>query len=195
MRRLTLWAASFYFATMMGAQAAILGASPWSVTLYFGPSSPKFFSWVIRSGRLQATGAMVGLAVDRRLAYLGWGVSLAGEAQITQYGFGHSDTSFALGLGIEAKDPFGISGTRLSAFTGPSYSVDPPLFVIWDTTFVPAYRKKLLNYVGIEYAVQLPGSEHWSGVFRFYHRSGAFGIYNSQTDDGIALGLGVRYGF
>jgi hypothetical protein len=178
------------------AQASFADKEPVSLTVYIGPSTTKFFGAVLQSGRLQATAAMVGVALDGRLAYLGWDISLGGELQVTQYVFGHRDTTFTGALGFQANEPFGWKRTSMSIYSGPSYATNPPLYGIsYDNKPYLASRKKLLNYVGFEFAMQLPDSQHWDGVFRFFHRSGAFGLYNKQDDDGLALGLGVRYRF
>ena len=139
---------------------------------------------------------MLGLAVDGRLSYLGWGISLAGESQVTAYFFGHKNATVAFGLGFQVNEPFGLKRTTFSIYDGPSYSFDPPRTVIWYHHLVlPAWRKKFENYVSFEFAAELPNSERWDAVLRFYHRSGAWGLYNTVDDDGLAVGLGVRYRF
>ncbi len=169
---------------------------PWSVTVYFGPSTTKFFGAVFTSGRLQATGAMVGLAGDGRLLYLGEGISLGAEAQFTQYGFGHPNTTLALGLGFQINAPFGLTGNRISVYDGPSYAFDPPYTSIgYRGIIYPAWRKKFENYVTLEYAIALSRDSNWDGVIRMYHRSGAWGLYTESDDDGLSFGLGVKYRF
>lgn len=169
---------------------------PWSATVYFGPASSKFFGAIFTSGRLQANSVMVGIAGDGRLAYLGEGISLAAEAQITQYGFGHSNTTFSLGLGFQVNAPFGLTHTRLSVYDGPSYALDPPYTSIGYHGIVwPAARNKFENYVTLEYAVALSSDTNWDGVIRMFHRSGAWGLYTNSDDDGLAFGLGVKYRF
>ena len=184
------------FVPTYGARAEGYAHNPWSVSLYFGPSSQKYFGAVIQSGRLQPSGGMLGVAANGRLLYLGYGISLAAEGQITGYFFGHKNASVAFGLGFQVNAPFGIEHTAFSVYDGPSYAFDPPYTAIYyKSLVVPSYRIKFLNYVSMEYAVELPNSQHWDGVFRFYHRSGAWGLYNKNDDDGIAVGLGVRYRF
>lgn len=179
-----------------GAAQAAPENLPWSVTVYFGPSTTKFFGAVFTSGRFEATGAMVGIAADGRLLYLGQGISLAAEAEVTQYGFGHPDTTLAFGLGFQANAPFGLKDTRLSVYDGPSYATDPPYTSIgYHSIVYPAARVNLLNYVTLEYAVALSHESNWDGVIRLYHRSGAWGLYSDHDDDGISVGLGVKYRF
>ncbi|HWD25717.1 MAG TPA: hypothetical protein VG387_01030 [Rhizomicrobium sp.] len=169
---------------------------PWSVEAYFGPSTYKFIGAVFESGRYQASGAMLGIAGDGRLFYVGEGVSIAAEAEITEYGFGHLNTTFAFGLGFQAQNPFGLSHSRISIYTGPSYSLDPPHIAIgYGGVVYPAARVKFLNYVTLEYARALSDTSPWDGVIKVYHRSGAFGLYSSHDDDGLSVGLGVKYRF
>src|ERR1700690_2436625 len=93
-------------------------ATPWSATLYIGPSSTKYLGAVVQSLHLQPSGAMIGLALDGRLFYLGQDISVAAEGQATEYVFGHKDTSFALGVGFQANDIFNFKRTSISFYTG-----------------------------------------------------------------------------
>jgi hypothetical protein len=168
----------------------------WSASLYAGPSTTKYFGAALQNLNFEPTGVMIGLAADRPFLNLGWEVALSGEVQVTQYLFGHRDTSFAAGLGFQADAPFGISGTILSFYDGPSYALDPPYTSIGYSGHVwPSWRKKFLNYLSIEYAVALSQDRKWDGVFRVYHRSGAFGLVSEGDDDGLAVGLGIRRNF
>jgi hypothetical protein len=168
----------------------------WSATLYIGPSTTKYLGAALQKLNFEPTGVMAGLAVDRPFLDLGWDVALSGEGQATQFFWGHPDTSFALGLGFQASAPFGIKSTKFSFYTGPSYALDPPYTSIgYSNHLYPAARRKFLNYIGMEYAVALTSSAGWDAVFRLYHRSGAFGIYSSNDDDGLAVGLGIRHAF
>ena len=196
LRRLVLLAL-FAFAFVPAARAETAPSNgPWSVTVYFGPSTTKFFGAVLQSGRFEATGAMLGLAGDARLLYLGQGISIGAEAQVTEYWFGHRNTTFAFGLGFQANNPFGFRHTRFSVYDGPSYALDPPLFSIgYKSIIYPAARVKFLNYISMEYAVALSDTSNWDGVVRLYHRSGAWGLYSDHDDDGLAVGLGVKYRF
>ncbi len=178
------------------AAQAVPSNGPWSVTLYAGPATTKFFGAVFTSGRLQANAMMVGLAGDGRLLYLGEGISLAGEAEITQYGFGHSNTTFSAGMGFQLNAPFGWDRLRLSIYDGPSYAVDPPYTSIgYHGIVYPAQRKKWENYVTLEIAVGLSSKSSWDVVGRLFHRSGAWGLYTDSDDDGLAVGLGLKYKF
>jgi hypothetical protein len=166
------------------------------MTFYAGPSSNKFFTQAFRDGDFAPNGFMLGLAVDPRLAYLGWGFSIESEAQITQYTFGHNYQTFALGLGLRYDGS--VFGRQLSiaSYTGPSYATNPPEIGIGFGD-VPAYfaRKHWLNYVGFEIAVSPYQNSRWQGVFRFYHRSGCWGVYSLGADEGSTLALGIRWNF
>ena len=169
---------------------------PWSVTVYFGPATTKFFGAVFTSGRMQPNAAMLGVAGDGRLLYLGQGVSLAAEGEITQYVFGHRNTTFSFGLGFQLNDPFGLGHTRLSVYDGPSYALDPPYTSIgYHSIVYRASRKKFENYVTLEYAMALSHESNWDATIRMFHRSGAWGLYTDSDDDGLAFGLGLKYRF
>ncbi len=58
--------------------------SPWSATLYAGPSSTKFVTQIL-GGDFEVNGGMAGLALDRGLFKLGSGISLAAEVQATEF--------------------------------------------------------------------------------------------------------------
>jgi hypothetical protein len=176
------------------AESADYPSHTWSAALYAGPSTTKYFGAVLQKLNFEPTGVMIGLAADRPFLDLGWDIALGGEGQITHYMFGHSNTSFALGLGFVANSPFGLAHSSISIFDGPSYALDPPYTSIgYGNKLWPSARKKLLNYIALEYAVALNSESRWDGIFRLYHRSGAWGYYSNGDDDGLAIGLGVKY--
>lgn len=169
---------------------------PWSATVYFGPSTTKYFGAILSSGNFEPTGGMLGLALDGRLLNLGQGISVGGEAQITEYFLGHRNTSFAFGLGFQLNEPFGLGRTRVSVYDGPSYALDPPDSAIaYHGEVYRPTRKKFLNYISLEIAVGLSRRSNWAAVIRAYHRSGAWGLYSTGDDDGMAVGVGLKYLF
>lgn len=174
-------------------RAGCAWAGPWSVTLYAGPSFDRRFSDLI-DGHFHLRGGMVGLAVDRDLFNLGWDISLGAEAQATEYSFGSGFTTAALGLGLRFHR-FPWKDTSLAIYTGPSYSLSPPHIPIYYGS--SNYRmRRFLNYLSIEFAVASPWDpRHWDGVFRIYHRSGAWGLYSNNIDEGTTFALGVRARF
>ncbi|MBS0472189.1 MAG: hypothetical protein JSR60_14040 [Proteobacteria bacterium] len=193
--RVSVFALAALLAAMTPARA-VPSNGPWSVTAYFGPATTKFFGAVFTSGRMQPNAAMLGLAADGRLLYLGQGISLAGEVEVTQYVFGHRNTTFSAGLGFQINAPFGLSHTRFSVYDGPSYALDPPYTSIgYHSIVYPAQRKKFENYVTLEIAVALSADSNWDVVGRLFHRSGAWGLYTASDDDGLAFGAGLKYRF
>jgi hypothetical protein len=165
----------------------------WSVSLYSGPATNYYFTDFV-AGKFHWQNAMVGVALDGRLAYLGWGWSLMGEAQLTQYTLGHNYQSAALGLGFEYNQ-FSWSRTlptSFSVYMGPSYAINPPQQY---PTSQRGSKKNLLNYLSAEFAVAVPGTTGWDVEFRTYHRSGAWGFYSLDADESTMIGLGIRRRF
>ena len=173
---------------------ACAAGEPWSLSIYTGPWTQRIFTQIVGDGRYDVNGIMLGAAIDARLFRLGWGFSLAAEGQIIQSVTGHIFTTFAGGLGFQF-DEFPWSDrlpTSVSVYTGPSYAVDPPAeWVVYAGRTRPQHS--FLNYISIEFAVAIPRSIHWDGVFRIFHRSGAWGVYSINADEGTTLGLGARY--
>jgi len=165
----------------------------WSLSLYAGPSTNYIFTEVV-AGRFHWADTMVGVALDRNLAYLGWGWSLNGEAQITQHFMGHTYNTAALGLGLEF-DHFPWSEsvpTSFAFYTGPSYTTNAPQQYsrsLWGN------KKALLNYVSVELAFGIPNAANWDVEFRTFHRSGAWGIYTLDADENSMIGIGIRHRF
>jgi hypothetical protein len=166
------------------------GNSPWSATLYAGPSSTAFVTQIL-DGKFDVNGSMVGLAVDRGLFRLGSGISIAGEIQVTDF-FGKYDyQTGAIGLGLRFdefpwSDSFPMS---FAVFTGPSYAPNAPL--ILDPQ--PHQDPKFLNYVSLEFAFSM--NPDWDATLRAYHRSGAWGVYSNTADVGSMIGIGLRRRF
>jgi hypothetical protein len=158
----------------------------WSATLYGGPTTDTFTSRIV-TGHLHIIGGMAGLAVNRKLAYLGSGFSLAAEGQLTQYFTHDFYQTAALGVGVSFDRFPWQTPTTLSMYLGPSYAFDPPP--------VSGKRHALLNYVSAEFAIQIPHTDNWDAVLRLYHRSGAWGLYAIQVDQGTMVGAGLRVRF
>ena len=169
------------------------GHTGWSASLYAGPSATNRFSDIVE-GKVRVTGVMTGFAVDRDLLNLGWDTSLAAEVQLTQYVFKNTYTTGALGMGLRFHH-FPWNNTSLAIYTGPSYSPNTP--IAFTNFYGNSYHmKKFLNYLGIEFAVAIPDHEqHWDAIFRIYHRSGAWGVYSINIDEGSMIGVGLRARF
>jgi len=188
--------AAFGLAGFLMAQQAVAAGEPWSVTLYTGPWAPKYFGAALQDFNLQNREMIAGIALDRKLAYLGYDIYLSGELQATQTYAGHGDTTFAVGLGFECIKILGFERTSFAAYTGPSYGLNPSHISIgYKHRLYPAPRKKFLNAVTLEFASGLPFSEKWDWAARLYHRSGVFGLYSEGNDDGVGVGLGFKYHF
>jgi hypothetical protein len=166
-----------------GAAPIYMYDGPWSAALYAGPSTNSFFSRTFQ-GHFRINGAMVGLAGDARLFHLGKHFSFEGEAQVTQFGGQHAYTTGALGIGLR----YTCFPWSLALSTGPSYALNPPRQQFF-------HGKALLNYVGAEFAYAIPHSAGWDMALRFYHRSGAWGLYSEDADEGSMIGIGIRKRF
>lgn len=158
-----------------------------ALSLYGGPFTHEYVSQILQ-GHFVVDGPMLGLAYDRGIFYLGSGLTLEAEAQVTHFFSEQPYSTAAAGLGLRY-DMTRIIGnySSFAIYTGPSYADDPPRFD----------RRKgyFLEYVAIEVAVAPVMDSPWDGVIRMYHRSGAFGLYGSHTDGGTMLGVGIRRRF
>jgi len=176
--------------TLLWAGVAQAETSPWSMTLYAGPSSTAFVTQIL-GGRFDVNGGMVGLAVDRGLFRLGSGISLGAELQLTQFFGKYTYNTGGFGLGFRF-DEFPWSDrlpTTIGIYSGPSYAPNAPL--ILDP--VPHADPKFLNFVSIEVAFQV--SRNWDAGLRVYHRSGAWGTYSNTADVGSMVGIALRRRF
>lgn len=170
--------------------SASAGNSPWSATLYAGPSSTAFVTQIL-DGKFDVNGGMVGFALDRGLFKLGSGISIGAEMQVTDFFGKYAYQTGAIGLGLRFDEfPWSDSlPTSMAIYTGPSYAPNAPL--IFDPQ--PHQDPKFLNFVGIEVAVAM--NRNWDAAFRIYHRSGAWGLYSNTADTGSMIGIGLRRRF
>lgn len=185
------------FAAAPAHAVTISGNGPWSTTVYYGPSTTKYFFAIMQKMDLRPTGTMLGLALDRDLVQLGAGIALGAEAQATESFFGHHDTNAALGLGFRANEIFGLPRLGFAFYMGPSYDSDPPAHLIgYGNKIRPISRNsKVLNYVSAEIAFGVPRAPGWSTVFRLFHRSSMLGVYADGQDAGTSVGLGLQRRF
>lgn len=155
----------------------------WSFSLYGGPATDTITTQ-IAEGHIHINGGMAGLAVDHKLADLGSGFAFAAEGQATQYFTQDSYQTVSLGLGVSFSDFPWSAPTALAVYVGPSYAFDPP----------PLNGKQhaLLNYVSAEFAIHVPHTEKLDAVLRLFHRSGAWGLYARNVDQGTMVGAGLR---
>ena len=187
-----MWGA-YPFCLAVGLVAGVSTAqaeSPWSATLYAGPSSTKFVTEIL-GGDFEVNGGMAGLAIDRGLFKLGSGISIAAEVQVTQFFGDYTYNTGGIGIGFRFDEfPWSDSvRTTFALYTGPSYAPNAP--VIKEP--VPHQDPKFLNYVSAELGVGI--GRKWDGVLRIYHRSGAWGTYSNTADVGTMIGFGIRRRF
>jgi hypothetical protein len=202
MRRVALCVMLLFCATLTGAladsdkQPAQFGDEPWSVSIYTGPFTTKYFFAVFSSGRIQPTAVGTGIALDRRLFHITSDFSIMSEAHVVQHYFGHVSTDLSLGLGFQWNEPFGFPYTSLSGYDGMSYETDPSKTSIgYGGKIYPAWGPKTLNYMSVEWTAAFTKTSKWDLVFRLFHRSGAFGLVSEGDDGGMTLGIGVRRRF
>jgi hypothetical protein len=161
-------------------------------TLYGGPSTNQFATDVLLHGHFRVAGAMAGLAIDRPLFYFGDNFALLGEAQATHYFFEHPTTTFSAGLGIRYATyvEYDIPAS-IAVYMGPSYALDPFAALVGTTL----RRHKFLNYVSSEITLGIPHAPGWAFSFRTFHRSGMYGLYARDVDEGSMIGIGIRRSF
>jgi hypothetical protein len=200
MRRVALWGFALICAVATEAnadsQSPQFGDEPWSVTVFTGPSTTKYFFAVFSSGRLQPTGVGTGIALDRKLFHVTSDLSITAEANVVQTYFGHYDTELSAGLGFQWNEPFGFPYTSLSGYDGMSEATDPAYTSIgYGNRVYPSERTRFLNYMSVEWTAAFNRTSQWDLVFRLFHRSGAFGLVSEGDDAGLVMGVGVRRRF
>jgi hypothetical protein len=170
-------------------------AEPWRISAYGGVATRLDTTDIFLHGHFHPDGSLIGISLDRDLAVLGSGFTLVGEANSTHFVAKSDETSLELGLGIRYAfrlfgDPVNVSG-----FTGPSWASDEPVIPTGTFHGVDINYKTVpwLNYVGAEIAIGI--APEWNGVVRYYHRSGAFGLFEPNADEGSTLGFGLQYHF
>jgi hypothetical protein len=170
-------------------------ALPWRISAYGGVATRNDTTQIFLHGHFYPDGSQVGLSLDRDLAYLGSGFTLVGDLGVTRF-VAKSDES-SVDFGIGARYDFHVLGVPVgvSGFTGPSWANDPPEIAtgVFHGTPINFKRNEWLNYVGAEVAVGL--TSQLDGVIRYYHRSGAFGLFEPDADEGSTLGFGLLYKF
>lgn len=170
-------------------------AAPWRVSMYGGVATRNDTTQIFLHGHFHPDGSQIGLSLDRDLADLGSGFTLVGDAGITHFVAKSDESSVDLGIGGRydfhiLNIPIGVSG-----FTGPSWADDSPVIATGVFHGVPINFKRnpWLNFVAAEIAVGL--TPHLDAVTRYYHRSGAFGLFEPNADEGSTLGFGLLYKF
>ncbi len=174
-----------------------VAAEGWEATLYGGPATSQSSSQIFFEGRFHADDSMVGLALGHPVWRWNDHLGLYGEGQVTRFTGSRNYATASLGLGLRYDGKFWDAPASLALYTGPSYADHPPLISMGSFHGAPIDfgRKKFLEYVGAEFAISISKDHLWSGVLRFYHRSGAFGLWADNADEGSMIGLGIRRAF
>jgi hypothetical protein len=168
---------------------------PWRISVYGGTATRLTTSEIFLHGHFRPDGTQIGVSIDRDLADLGSGFTLVADAGGTQFVAKSKETSLDLGLGVRYSFKFFGDPVSISGFTGPSWANGEPTISTgtYHGTDINFKRVPWLNYVGTEIAVGL--APNWNGVLRYYHRSGAFGLFEPNADEGSMLGFGLQYRF
>ena len=178
-------------ALFLGGQSASAYSATYT-TLYGGPFTRDFGTDVLFHGDFRTSGAMLGLAIDHTLLDLGSGFALLGEFQTTRYLVARPVTEFSAGLGVGYRmNAPGNLPVTIEFYMGPSYALDPFTAL---SGAVPS-RHKWLNYFSNAITFGIPHAPGWSLALRTFHRSGMYGVYARNLDEGSTVGAGIRYRF
>jgi hypothetical protein len=136
---------------------------------------------------------MAALAVGRGLTGYKHYLRLEGEGQIAKH-WGKQDHFEFNALLVLRWLPFPWDrylDTSFAVGEGLSYATDDPEIEVekHDRT------ARLLNYLMIELAVNLPQHPQWTLFGRVHHRSGVFGLFDGVTGGSNVVGAGLRYTF
>jgi hypothetical protein len=183
------------FLMLVSTSAFADDVSPWRLSAYGGVATRNDTTTVFLHGHFHPDGSLVGVSLDRDLLNLGSGFTLVGELGATRFVAKSDETSIDLGIG--ARYDFHFLGVPIgvSGFTGPSWADDAPVIATGVFHGQPINFKSSpwLNYVGAEIAVGL--TSRLDGVVRYYHRSGAFGLFQPNADEGSTIAFGLLYKF
>ena len=165
------------------------------ISMYGGVATRNDTTQVFLHGHFHPDGSQIGLSLDRDLADLGSGFTLVGDVGATHFVAKGDESSVDAGIGVRYDFHLLSIPVEVSGFTGPSWADDPPLIPTgtFHGTPINFKRNEWLNYVGVEVAVGL--TSHLDAVTRYYHRSGAFGLFQPNADEGSTLGFGILYKF
>jgi len=168
---------------------------PWRISVYGGIATRNDTTQLFLHGHFHPDGTQIGVSLDRDIVDLGSGFTLVGDAGVTRFVSKSDETSIDLGIGARYEFKFLGDPISVAGFTGPSWADDPPVIATgtWHGTPINFKSNAWLNYVGAEIAVGL--APDWNGVLRYYHRSGAFGLFQPNADEGSTLGVGLQYRF
>jgi hypothetical protein len=167
----------------------------WRAAVYGGTITRLNTTQIFLHGHYHPDGSQIGVALSRDLAPLGSGFTLLGEGGAMHQVAKGDETTVNLGVGVRYDLEFLSLPVGISAFTGPSWADDPPVIPTgtWHGTPINFRRNPWLNYVGTQIAIAL--TPKFAATIRYDHRSGAFGLFAPNADEGSALGFGVQMRF
>lgn len=168
----------------------------WSATLFSGPLSTDSTTNEILVGSIDfKDSVIVGAAISKGLARVGKPLSFEVEFQTVKH-FGRQAHWEMNGLVIARWSEFPwnhVIDTTIAIGDGLSYPTEvPPLE---RERHGAEHSKRLLNYVLGEVTFSLPDEKHWGLVWRFHHRSGAFGLFDDVTEGSTVIAGGIKYRF
>jgi hypothetical protein len=185
----------FLLLLLLPAAAQAAPDRPWRASLYGGIATRNDTTDIFLKGHFHPDGARLGVALDRELADLGAGFTLEAELAAATFLSKGDETSVDLGLGVRYSFDFLGNAESIALMTGPSFADQPPSISTgtWHGAPIRFKRMPWLNYVGGEVAAAL--TPRWNAVLRYYHRSGAFGLFAPNADEGSTFALGLQYRF
>jgi hypothetical protein len=135
------------------------------------------------------------LAVGRILMERSEFYRLEFETQFTKHIGEQSHYEFNLVFAIRMRyNPFSTyMPLSLALGNGISYATEVPVIEERSRTNINA--TKLLNYLMLEIAAEIPKTENWELIGRIHHRSGVFGLYNGVRGGSNIMTAGLRYYF
>jgi hypothetical protein len=176
-------------------RVAVAEEAPWRSTLYGGTLTRLDTTQIFLHGHYHPDGGQIGVALSRDLARLGSDFTFVGEGGVMRQVAKGDETTINLGVGVRYDLQLLTLPVGISAFTGPSWADNPPVIPTgtWHGTPINFRKNPWLNYVGTQIAIAF--SPKFAAAIRYDHRSGAFGLFAPNADEGSALGFGIQLRF
>lgn len=169
--------------------------APWRATVYGGTLTRLNTTQIFLHGHYRPDGSQIGVALSRDVVSMGSNFTLVGEGGVMKQVAKGDETAFNAGVGVRYDFNLLTLPLGISAFTGPSWADHPPIIPTgtWHGTPINYRRNPWLNYVGTQIDIGI--SKTLAATIRYDHRSGAFGLFAPNADEGSALGFGVQVRF
>lgn len=168
----------------------------WSITLFSGPLSTDPTTNEILVGSIGfEDSAIVGAGLAKDVIRTGTNLDFQVEFQTVKH-LGRQDHWEFNGLVIArwSKFPWDhLIDTTVAIGNGLSYPTEVPR--LERERHGPDESTRLLNYTLVEITFALPNVLDWSLVWRYHHRSGAFGTFDGVTEGSTVLAGGIKYRF